>query len=73
VRYRFGPDFVQALLVRDLDVGTVATLANVSSATVSAAVPGRALNVKTATRIARVVGRCPVMLNLNGGGRKREI
>ena len=61
MRYQFGPDLEYALRVRGLDMGMVATLAEVSPGTVSSAVRGRPLNLKTATRIAKVVGRHPVI------------
>jgi hypothetical protein len=64
VRFRFGPAFEQALRIRGLDASMVANLADVAPATVSAAVRGRCLNVRTATRIGKVVAACEVIPEL---------
>jgi transcriptional regulator with XRE-family HTH domain len=64
MKYRFGPALSRALQIRGLDMQRVAELANVSPATVSSAVRGRSLNLTTATRIAKVVARSPVLREL---------
>lgn len=65
MRYRFGPAFRHALQVRGLDLVRVAEMADVAPSTVSAAVHGRRLNVRTATRIAKAVGTCQVIPELD--------
>jgi hypothetical protein len=64
LRFRFGPALERALRVRGLDASSVAALADVAPATVSAAVRGRCLNVRTATRIAKVVAAHEVIPEL---------
>jgi hypothetical protein len=64
MRYRFGPAFGHAMRIRGLDVSRLASLAAVSPATASSAVRGRCLNLRTAMHIAKVVGQCPVVPEL---------
>jgi predicted transcriptional regulator len=62
--YRFGEGFSQALRVRGLTIQDVARKAAVSPATVSAAVHGRAVQITSATRIARAVTETKVLSEL---------
>ncbi len=64
MRYQFGQAFCHAVRIRGLDITTLAGLAEVSPATVSAAVRGRSVNLRTAMRIARTVAGCPVVAEL---------
>jgi hypothetical protein len=64
VRYTFGRTFGHALRIRGLNIVTLAGLAEVSPATVSAAVRGRSVNLRTALHIAKAVARCPVVAEL---------
>lgn len=64
MRYRFGEALCHALRIRGLDISTVAALAEVSPSTVSSAVRGRSLNLRTAVHIAKAVAACPVVPEL---------
>ena len=64
VKYRFGPALAHALQIRGLDMQRVAEVARVSPATVSSAVRSHSLNMRTATRIAKVVADHSVLREL---------
>jgi plasmid maintenance system antidote protein VapI len=64
MRYRFGPAFAHSLQIRGLDIQRVAEMADVCPGTVSSAVHGRHLNMRTAMRIAKVVAGSPVIAEL---------
>ena len=63
-RVVFDPEFLHAVRVRGLTVGELAQRARLSSATVSAALHGRPLNVRSAVLLARAVAGCPVIREL---------
>lgn len=72
MRYRFGPSLAHALRVRGLDLTAVARMADVAPSTVSCAIRGGRLNVRTASRIAKVVASCEVIPELERWQDARE-
>jgi predicted transcriptional regulator len=62
--YRFGDALSRALRVRGLTIQELARLAGVAPATASAAVNGRAVQITSATRIARAVREVRVVSEL---------
>jgi hypothetical protein len=60
-RLTFKPEFLHAIQIRGL---TLTELAKVSPATVSAAVRGRPVNIRTATLLCRAVSSRPVLPEL---------
>ena len=63
-RIRFDRELAQAIRVRGLTVTEVARRANLSMATVSAALKGRPVNMTTALRLTRTVTAAPVVPEL---------
>ncbi len=74
-RIVFDPEFLHAIHLRGLTIGELAQRARLSPATVSAAIHGRPLNVRSAIRLARTLAGCPVITELEAwitGGRVTE-
>jgi hypothetical protein len=70
-RVRFNEEFPAAVRVRGLTMTELARLADLSLATVSAAMHGRPVNMASAIRLSRVVAQAPVLPELAawiGGG-----
>lgn len=63
-RIRFDRELAQAIRVRGLTMTEVARRANLSMATVSAALKGRPVNMTTALRLTRTVTAAPVVPEL---------
>ena len=63
-RITFGPELGYGIHVRGLSLTDVARLAGVATATASAAVAGRPVNVSTALRVARAVNAQPIVPEL---------
>ncbi len=63
-RVTFGPELLQAIQVRGLTLSEVARLAGLSLATVSAAVRGHSVNMRTAMLVSRAVASRPVIPEL---------
>lgn len=63
-RIAFDEDLLRAIRLRGLTLQEVAARAGISPATVSAAIHGRAVNMRTALRLARAVSSCPVVPEL---------
>ena len=63
-RITFNHDFVQSMRERGLTLADVAKRARVSPATVSSAARGRAVNMRTAIEISRVMANTPVIEEL---------
>ena len=60
-RIVFDPEFLHAIHIRGLTIGALAKLAPLSPATVSAAIHGNPVNVRSAVLLARAVAACPVV------------
>jgi hypothetical protein len=60
-RIVFDPEFLHAIHIRGLTIGALAKLARLSPATVSAAIHGNPVNVRSAVLLARAVAACPVV------------
>lgn len=63
-RITFDRELLHAIHLRGLTLGAVAKLAGISPGTVTAAIHGHAVNMSTATRLARAVSSCPVIPEL---------
>ncbi len=63
-RVVFDREVLRAIQVRGLTVCDLAQRAQLSPATVSAAIHGKALNVRSALALARAIGSCPVVTEL---------
>ena len=60
-RVTFDAEFAHAIRVRGLTLADVARQAQVTVATVSAAVNGRSVNMRSAVLLSRAVASCPVI------------
>jgi hypothetical protein len=60
-RVVFDPKVLHAIRVRGLTIGELARHSRLSQATVSAAIHGRPLNVRSAVLLARTLAACPVI------------
>jgi len=63
-RFVFDHEFAYAVRVRGLTIGELAQRARLSPATVSAAVHGKPLNVRSAVLLARALAARPVIREL---------
>jgi hypothetical protein len=63
-RIVFDPEFLHAIHIRGLTIGELAQRARLSPATVSAAVHGKPVNVRSALLLARAVEGCPIVKEL---------
>ena len=63
-RVAFDRELLRAIQIRGLTVGEIARRARLSPATVSAAIRGKSLNVRSAVLLARAVAACPVIPEL---------
>jgi predicted transcriptional regulator len=68
VKYRFGPALVEAVRVRGLTLQQVASMAEISPSTLSAALAGQSVQMATALRIARAIAAAPVIAELRDLG-----
>jgi plasmid maintenance system antidote protein VapI len=57
-------EFLHAVRIRGLTIGELATRAELSPATASAAVHGRPLNIRSAVQLARALAASPVIEEL---------
>jgi transcriptional regulator with XRE-family HTH domain len=60
-RFVFDRGLIHAVHLRGLTMGELAKRAELSPATVSAAVHGKPLNIRSAVRLARTLAACPVI------------
>ena len=63
-RVVFDHEVLRAVRVRGLTIGELAQRARLSPATVSAAVHGKPVNVRSAVLLARTLAACPVIKEL---------
>ena len=63
-RVVFDPRVLHAIRVRGLTIGELARQSRLSQATVSAAIHGKPLNVRSAVLLARTLAECPVIKEL---------
>jgi transcriptional regulator with XRE-family HTH domain len=63
-RFVFDRGLLHAVHLRGLTMGQLAERAGLSSATVSAAVHGKPLNIRSAVQLARTLAACPVIEEL---------
>ena len=63
-RIIFDPEFLHAIHIRGLTIRELAQRARISPATVSAAVHGKPVNVRSALLLAGAVASCPVVKEL---------
>jgi lambda repressor-like predicted transcriptional regulator len=64
-RVVFDPKVLHAIRVRGLTIGELARQSHLSQATVSAAIHGKPLNVRSAVLLARALAVCPVITELD--------
>jgi transcriptional regulator with XRE-family HTH domain len=63
-RVVFDREFLHAAHIRGLTISELAQRAHLSPATVSAAVHGRPVNVRSAVLMARTLAACPIIKEL---------
>ena len=63
-RVTFAPEFAHAVKIRGLTVGDLAQRAHLSGATTSTAIHGKPVNMRSVLLLARTVGACPVIKEL---------
>jgi hypothetical protein len=63
-RFVFDRGLLHAVHPRGLTLGQLAKQAGLSAATVSAAIHGKPLNIRSAVQLARTLAACPVIEEL---------
>jgi DNA-directed RNA polymerase specialized sigma54-like protein len=63
-RVGFDPSVLHAIAVRSLTIGELARQSRLSQATVSTAIHGKLLNVRSAVLLARTLAASPVITEL---------